>query len=235
MMGIGQLSRAPDAARERVARDYHAAGYRVIMDPPGAALPRDIAALRPEMVALRDGENVVVELVPSERAADRERLRTLAAALLSRPGWRFDVVLGDDDYLAPPDYPKWRTDEITCRLDDARRLVEAGQGEAAILLLFALAEAAGRALARAEHIDVQHWDPVVLFGQLVQHGALDEQDKIRLGNALRARNQIMHGESVGNVESDLEQARELIDVIDRMLVDLRAATAATGQETGEDQ
>lgn len=201
-----------------VAREYHAAGYRVVIDPPADMFPPDIGALKPEIVALRDGESVVIELIPKEQDADRSRVGALAAALQWRPGWRLDMVLGEEGYMRAPHPPAWTRDDFSYRLDKGRKLIASDQGEAAILLLFAVAEAVGRALLEAAHVKAQQWDPKALFATLVQQGLVDDQDKIRLENARLSRNSIMHGESVGyDTESE---ARQMVEIIERMLAEL---------------
>jgi hypothetical protein len=65
---------------------YSRQGYDVSVDPSPRELPEFLRTLAPDLVASRDGENVVVEIKTSSPASF-EQVQQLARALEHRAGW----------------------------------------------------------------------------------------------------------------------------------------------------
>ena len=82
---------------------YSQQGYQVSVEPSPRELPEFLRMLAPDMIARRDGENIVVEIKTSSPASF-EQVQRLARALEHRAGWRLQVVYADlaDPEWAPP-------------------------------------------------------------------------------------------------------------------------------------
>src|SRR6516225_5933510 len=82
---------------------YSEQGYQVSVAPPPRELPEFLRTLAPDMIAHRDGENIVVEIKTSSPASF-EQVQQLARALEHRAGWKLQVVYADlaDPEWAPP-------------------------------------------------------------------------------------------------------------------------------------
>src|SRR4051812_34207834 len=90
---------------ERVAREYREKGYEVQIEPAVSELPDFIREYRPDIIARSGKECVVIEVKQRVSDLDRNRLRTIAQRVESRPGWRFIVV-------SPGDAEAWPTSDI---------------------------------------------------------------------------------------------------------------------------
>src|SRR5438477_936009 len=113
--------------------------------PSPRELPEFLRTLAPDMVARRDGENVVVQIKTSFPTIF-EAIQKLARALDHRAGWELQVVyadLPDPEWQPPPHLPERK--DLLARLDliggasedeDRRRLE--------FLLLWSIIEAAAR-------------------------------------------------------------------------------------------
>jgi hypothetical protein len=80
---------------------YARQGYQVSLEPSPRELPEFLRTLAPDMIARRDGENIVVEIKTSSPASF-EAIQRLARALEHRAGWKLQVV-----YVDLPD-PEWQ-------------------------------------------------------------------------------------------------------------------------------
>ena len=76
-----------------VAREYEREGYRVAVEPDPRNLPGWLEGLRPDLIAQREGESVLVEVVTRRSAQAGERAKRLAETVRCEDGWRFDFVL----------------------------------------------------------------------------------------------------------------------------------------------
>ncbi|MBV8122374.1 MAG: hypothetical protein JO081_20840 [Alphaproteobacteria bacterium] len=96
---------------------YAQQGYQVSVAPPPRELPEFLRTLAPDIIARRDGENIVIELKTSSPASS-EAVQRLATALEHRAGWKLQVVyvdLPDLEWQPPPRLPE--TNELLARLD----------------------------------------------------------------------------------------------------------------------
>ena len=126
-MRIMEASTLADLTR-RVAEDYRARGYDVIIHPQSQQLPEPLADFQPDIVARKGDETVVIE-VKSRQALRREpHIEPLVRAVQNVPGARFELVIAKPDISSPlPERTRpWRNHEATSALDEATRLLEEG-------------------------------------------------------------------------------------------------------------
>jgi hypothetical protein len=96
---------------------YTQQGYEVSVEPSPRELPKFLRTLGPDMIARRDGENIVVEIKTSSPASF-EAVQRLARALEHRAGWELQVVyvdLPDPEWQPPPRLPERK--DLLARLD----------------------------------------------------------------------------------------------------------------------
>ncbi len=206
------------AARERRLAEGHARrlvaeGYDVVIEPGSHHLPPELAALRPDILARRGGENRIVEIKLRGAAGSAEQAAALARAVEALPGWTFELVVGEAE--APP---PWSAETIAARLAEAEALDRTGHRDAALILIVAAAEAAARRLAAGERTVVQAWMPEALFRQLVHEGLIDRGDLDILEDGRRARNALVHGLS----PDVTPEPPRLAEVVERMLKESRS-------------
>ena len=202
---------------EQVARQLVEEGYDVLLEPSPLLLPRELAGHRPNILARRGDENLLVEvkLVPSPAGA--EQVQRLIQAVRSLPGWEVRLVTAPRPEPTSP----WSVAEGEARLAEAERLAGQGYQEAALILLVAAAEALGRRLGTVEQVRVQPWSPATLFRELIFHGLIDREDAERLERAIVARNQIIHGIADENV--DPAEVAGLVEAVRRLAAEAREA------------
>src|SRR5712691_12332534 len=96
---------------------YSQQGYQVSTEPSATELPEFLRTLSPDMIAHRDGENIVVEIKTSSPTSF-EKVQALARALEHRVDWTLQVVyvdLADPEWEPPAELPQ--TAALEARLD----------------------------------------------------------------------------------------------------------------------
>ena len=211
-MAAETTQRPETALAQRVARELVGDGYEVFLEPGAHLLPRGLSSFRPDILARRGEENLIVEIKAVPSPASAPQVEALARAVRKQPGWHFRLVT-----TAPEQPTSWSIEEATRRLQEAELLGRQHPG-AALLLTFAVAEAVGRQAADAKGLKAQPWSPMALFRGLVQHGLLDRDGFRVLERASVRRNRLVHGLSDEAVSQ--EDVEELLDVAKSLIQEL---------------
>lgn len=207
------------SAVENIASSYRERGYAVDIEPSGPSLPAFLQGFRPDLIATRPGDSVVVEVKVGTRTSVAERLRDVAERVSHQPGWRFSVVFADPDQ--PGRVIEGRAVPLPLveqRVREGQSLVEAGRGEAAFLLLWSAVESALRVLGEQGHLPLASLPASALIGELYSAGELDHSDFTALMRLLPLRNQLAHGFDPQGV---LDAARELSVIAGTLLDEIR--------------
>ena len=174
---------------------YAQQGYEVSVEPSPRELPKFLRTLAPDLIARRDGENIVVEIKTSSPASFGA-VQRLARALEHRAGWKLRVVyvdLADPEWQPPPGLPE--TKDLSAQLDLIGRANEDGvQRRAEFLLLWSIVEAAARhQLSTLKVPPTSRISSSALLKMLVTEGIIEDHNYAVLRRGLAARNAIAHG------------------------------------------
>lgn len=177
-----------------IADDYTQRGYSVIIEPKSEDLPRFLRKYRPDLIAKKGTEAVVIEVKTLGKARDSRTLRDIAEEIRKHPSWRLQVIIADQPQYWDTQFKTPPIEEIKNRTEVAARIYEAGDHIAAFLLLWSLLEAAAR--HRLREVGVERAvprTPVALLKDLVSFGYLDQEEYDRLAEIARMRNAAAHG------------------------------------------
>jgi len=174
---------------------YAQQGYEVSVEPSPRELPKFLRTLAPDLIARRDGENIVVEIKTSSPASFGA-VQRLARALEHRAGWKLRVVyvdLADPEWQPPPQLPERK--DLLARLDRIGSTSESGdQRRLDFMLLWSIVEAAARhRLAPLIIPRTARISSSALLKMLVSEGIIEDDDYAVLRRSLAARNAIAHG------------------------------------------
>jgi len=202
----------------KVAQDYRQRGYEVDVEPRGARVPAFLGGFRPDLIARRPGDNVIVEVKIGTRTSVADRLREVAERVTHEPGWRFSVVFAD------PDRPDQFTEAqpaplalVEQRVQNAHRLLDAGEGEAAFLLLWSSVEGILRILGERAQLPLASLPPSALIRELYSAGEISRDQFEILMRLLPLRNELVHG--FGSPGGD--EATQLAALVNSLLADVR--------------
>lgn len=174
---------------------YSGQGYQVSVGPAPRELPEFLRTLSPDMIARRDGENVVVQIKTSSPASF-ETVQALARVLEHRVGWTLQVVyvnLADPEWEPPAELPQ--TGELKARLDSLAGVEkDDDQSRLQFLLLWSIIEAAARhRLTSAGISPTRRISSSALLNMLLTEGFIEEPQYVELRRGLAVRNAIAHG------------------------------------------
>ncbi|HIK18279.1 MAG TPA: hypothetical protein IGS53_23745 [Leptolyngbyaceae cyanobacterium M33_DOE_097] len=211
--------------RERLlqlAEEYRTKGYEISFQPNSENLPDFLRNYRPDLIAQREGEAVIIEVKSrnSLNSASGQYLQNLAQSVEQHPGWRFELVMinpEDADYFLKAK-SSLQQPEIETGLQVARQLA-VQHPEVAILYSWSLVEAILRLVVEHEGLSLQRLDPLYLVKQLVTEGIISRPQYQLLMDALSLRNVIAHGFKVSQITQEtvnglIDGAEQLLRIID---------------------
>jgi hypothetical protein len=174
---------------------YSQQGYQVSVEPSPRELPEFLRTLAPDMIAHRDGENIVIQIKTSSPESF-EQVRRLAGALDYRAGWKLQVVyvdLADPEWEPPARLPE--TADLLARLDAAVGTdTDEDRSRLQLLLLWSIIEAAARhKLSRLVIPPTRRISSSALMKMLLTEGVIEDEDYAVLRRGLAVRNAIAHG------------------------------------------
>jgi hypothetical protein len=155
---------------------------------------------RPDAIATRDGEVVVIEVKTGRPRRPSKVLQNLRKVMLKKKNWRLDLVWG-----VPEPAPKARAgavpvDELGRQLSETELLFENGHRSAALLLLWSVLEAASR--TRLQRLGTERsrpQSPSALISDLLAYGYAEPKDRKRLEELASLRNAVAHGRADAGV------------------------------------
>jgi uncharacterized protein YutE (UPF0331/DUF86 family) len=179
-----------------VARRYLDDGFDVIVAPQGDAIPLFLGSLRPDLIATRGNEHVVVEVKRTRTDLSNDPTVTKLAEIVgSQPGWSLDVIVLEAESAlektvrggAEP------TDEQLAQiLTTADELTDKGYVPYAHVVAWGGLEAAMRRV-RDDGGLFGRANPSELIRTLYSNGFLNREQFDRLREAMSLRNQVVHG------------------------------------------
>lgn len=174
---------------------YSHRGYQVSIEPSPRELPDFLRTLAPDLIAHRDGENIVVEIKTSSPASF-EQVQRLARVLEHRAGWKLQVVyadLADPEWAPPSQLPD--ISELVARLANLDWVDEdSDQRRLQFLLLWSIIEAAGRHRLSPLKIPLSsRISSSALIKMLLTDGIVEDNDYSVLRRGLAVRNAVAHG------------------------------------------
>ncbi|MBV9880592.1 MAG: hypothetical protein JO180_08850 [Gemmatirosa sp.] len=183
------------SAVERVASNYRAWGYEIVFEPSAADLPRFLGDYRPDLLARKADEAVLIEVKDTASAETYARYQEIASRLREHRGWRLDLVVANprDRLPGAGSHPVLSESDIHSRYREAEGLMASGHVSAAFLLAWAATEAALRLLAETSAIAVQRANTPTLLKQLVTEGVISREQYDALWSIYQRRNVVAHG------------------------------------------
>jgi hypothetical protein len=199
----------PQSASDVVER-YRERGYEVIAEPDASLLPNEAKSLRPDLLAVKGNEHVIVEIKREQNMLAYPALVRLADSIRRIPGWRLDIVVLPTPRTPSQAQPLSR-DEFKRRLNTAERVAkETNDYAAALLLVWTAVEALVNHEMRQQGEQVLPSAsrlPKVAYSM----GLIDEQDVSTAEWLARVRNEVVHGASKLQVTaSDYERAADFV-------------------------
>ncbi|MGE0561596.1 MAG: hypothetical protein AB7O47_07255 [Flavobacteriales bacterium] len=201
---------------KEIAREYKNKGYEVIIEPRSSlTVPNFIKNFQPDLIALSETDNVVIEVKSSESKTDFKSLEELANIVNSKENWRFELVFTNprnkfsiDNQLTLIDLNK-----IQQRIQVCNDLLVQNNVEPAFLLAWSTLEAGIRYKLNLLELndDLSKRPPLHLMKSLYSFGIIGQSQLRKLEMLNQLRNQLIHG---FNATLNRENVYELIETIE---------------------
>jgi uncharacterized protein YutE (UPF0331/DUF86 family) len=217
----------PTTSQERerllnIANEYRDKGYEVEFQPSPEDLPDFLKNYRPNLIARRQDEAVVIEVASRHSLNDysSQYLSNLAQIVEQNPTWRLDLVMTNPEEVLNLSKPKdsLQKQEIEFQLLGVRKLAQQHL-ESALLYAWSLVEATLRLVVENEKFSFQSSNsPSYLIKLLVTEGVISREEYELLMNALSLRHTIAHGFKTTQLTPN--SVYSLIDITEQLLENL---------------
>jgi uncharacterized protein YutE (UPF0331/DUF86 family) len=193
---------AENVVLERLVPDLKSQGYDVFVHPNRQMVPPFLGTYLPDVIALRDDKNLVIEIKQGSSRAEKT-LEDLTKRFEGQSRWEFRIVWvnRDDDRRR---LTLQSSETISSRLTEVRRLLDGGFTESALLMCWAILEAIGRRLLSDEFARPQ--SPARLVEILATKGLVTPDEGDALRRIADERNRVIHGELTTNIDHSIVEA-----------------------------
>ncbi len=202
---------------QKVGQAYRDKGYDVLIEPQGDQLPDFLQTFRPDLIAHKGDEHIVVEVRVRGQVSDFPQVNELSKVVRNKAGWKFELfLLGPENSFFVDGASPLTVEEIRSKRKEVALFVESGHLEAAFLMGWSLVEAILRSLAVKEGVAGETATPDYLLKQMTFEGIIARETYHALKHIQQTRNAIAHG--FKSSQLTVETVQELIDLIDGELL-----------------
>ncbi|WP_174802699.1 hypothetical protein [Martelella limonii] len=196
---------------ENIAERLESEGFRVFIEPRGPVVPDFLKTMQPDIIALKNGEKLIVE-VKKRAEPEGGSAKRWSELLADHPDWKLRLVALDSSEANA--LPSVSLDVVKRRLSEVNELAEK-HPQAAFLLAWASLEALARATSATQFEKPQ--SPGRIVEVLAQDGYFTPTEADALRALSNRRNRLIHGD----LDSDLtaEDVRRLLAIIEAGLLD----------------
>lgn len=178
----------------KLATEYQSHGYEVEFNAMLPQLPMNLQKFRPDLVARRGDETVILEVKSYIEMSNDKQLGQLAKTINEIPGWRFEVVILKPKKEQPGTNPELlRVSDINNRTLIASKLIDRNEFDLALLIIWTNVEALLRHVVNTEGIQLENQSTEYILKNLLSNGLLTQKDYQLLSEVVIYRNKLVHG------------------------------------------
>lgn len=205
----------------QVAKDYEKNGYSVVVEPRGNKIPSFIKGYQPDIIAMSDNDNVVIEVKTRADLSTIERLKDIAETVNSRKNWRFELVVTTTKQEIRTETSRLNVDldfsEIKSNLEQVKQLAKQNLLTVAFVLCWATLESISRQLLLEDNKNLANKTPLTLIKTLFSFGYLTRTDLESLEKLFQIRNLVVHGYKTTNLDN--KTLERLLSITDKLILE----------------
>ena len=194
---------------QEVASRYEADGYDVIIEPSPNELPGFLRPFHPDIIAVRPGRSVAVEVRSLNKIRRADYWREFAEAIEHAPQWHLELISGSEE----PEAEALSQTEIRSLLHESEQIEQSGVLNASLLIAWSAAEAAMRVVLERYNIAASDVRPAALISRSFTDGLLGREDYDFLLYCMQKRNAIAHGFRQDVTVEDSIKLRKIIQAL----------------------
>jgi uncharacterized protein YutE (UPF0331/DUF86 family) len=199
---------------DRLRADYEERGFSFVVAPGAESLPDFLGSYRPDAIAQKEGENVIIEIIRQQHSPGEQPLADLREGLANHKDWKLNIIYARE---RPEDLiviPVPRLDMLKQQIAEVETLEATGHHRAAFVLSWSVLEAV---LNRVKESGPHR---IRAAGQVVQTLTMDGHIGAATERKLRElsdlRNRIVHGDL--DADASGEDVEQVLAAIDEALV-----------------
>ena len=184
----------------KLATEYQSHGYEVEFNASLPQLPKNLQKFRPDLVARRGDETVILEVKSYVEMSRDKQLAQLAKTINQIPGWRFEVV------IIKPKKEQLGTNPELLQVSDlnnrsliANKLMDRNEFDLALLIIWTNVEALLRHVANNEGIQLENQSTEYILKKFLSYGLLTQKVYQLFSKVLKYRNKLVHGYKVSHL------------------------------------
>lgn len=204
---MNELKSLHDQKIDSVAKDLSQKGYQVIIEPLRNDLPFELGNYRPDLIALKGNEGIILEVKTTSQRLSIDRFQEISERIAEHKGWQFFLITLDDitEEVLPDRteaLPSW--DALQAKIEAISVLIRQAMIEPAVLYLWSAIEAILRKRAIAQKIPIDRFPPAKLLNHMYSSGEISLHEFDTLMPIYKKRNRIAHGLMTALVTEELE-------------------------------
>jgi uncharacterized protein YutE (UPF0331/DUF86 family) len=186
-------------------------GYEVFIQPQPPILPIFLKDFRPDAIARRNGENLVIEIVKTLQGRD-QALAAMTSSIRAHPGWELRVIVVNP-ITGITGLTKQSLEVIRQSVHEVSMLVASGHYRAALLMAWSTFEALARLTMPSDFERPQ--SPGRLVQMLAQEGYLTPSEADVLRGLAAKRSVLIHG----NVQTEVSktEAEAFVAILNKLI------------------
>ncbi len=181
---------------QSTAQELRDNGYNVSIEPSNLDLPFDLGGYRPDLIATKGNEGIILEVKTSLSRLPLDRFQEIAEQIATHDGWRFLLITLDDtsENILPSgeqDLPSW--EELKANSSKLDTLMQDSLFEPALLFFSSILEAVLRKRAMNQNIPIWRFPEKNLLNHLFSNGEISMSELDLFKACLELRNRVAHG------------------------------------------
>jgi len=199
----------------RLRAAYESRGFSFVDQPGPEVLPEFVAPYRPDAIARKDGENVIIAIKRHQRSFLEQPFAELHRKVAEHKDWKLNIIYAVEKPEDSIVIPVPRLDTLKQQIAEVEALAAAGHHRAAFVLSWSVLEAVlNRVKESGSH-------PIRPAAQVVQTLTMDGHISAASGRKLRElsdlESRIVHGDL--EVDASGEDVEQVLAAINEALVE----------------
>jgi len=206
---VASLGEAGTAEREagilgRLRATYEKQGFSFVAQPGPETLPDFLGPYRPDAIARKEGENIIIEIIRRQRSPSEQPFPDLRGRLAAHKDWKLNIVYAMEKPEDLIDIPVPTLDTLKQQIAEVEALAATGHHRAAFVLSWSVLEAALNRVHESGAHKIR--TPAQVVQTLEMEGHLGPATGRTLRGLSELRNRIVHGDFDADASGeDVEQ------------------------------
>lgn len=201
---------------DRLRTAYEKRGFSFVAQPQPEMLPPFISPYRPDAIAQKPGENVIIAVKRHQSSSPEQHFGEIRSRIAGHPDWKLNVVYAVEKPEDAIVIPVASLNTLKQRIAEVGALKATNHHRAPFILAWSILEAAVNRLNQPATGHLR--SPGQLVQSLAMEGHLGKEAELILRQLANLRNRIVHGDLEANASE--EDVGHVLAAINETLVEV---------------